>query len=170
MRRIDFLKAGAKPKRLVIYAHGGLNSEDASIERIQTLAPYFRANGVYPLFLTWRTGPTETLSAILDDELKKMPRPEGDVGDMFERVKETAAEVLDRTIEVLARPAAKPIWSQMKQNAAASAEAGRGCALLADALAALQAASCRSSRSISSVTRPARSSSGICSICCPPAT
>ena len=47
-----------------------------------------------------------------------MPRPEGDFGDLFERVKETAAEVLDRTVEVLARPAAKPIWSQMKQNAA----------------------------------------------------
>ena len=134
-----FMKAGAKPKRLVIYAHGGLNSEDASIERIQTLAPYFRANGIYPLFLTWRTGPTETLSAILEDELKKIPRPEGDIGDVFERVKETAAEVLDRTVEVLARPAAKPIWSQMKQNAAASVEAGRGCMLLADALASLQA-------------------------------
>jgi pimeloyl-ACP methyl ester carboxylesterase len=136
---LAFMKGGAKPKRLVIYAHGGLNSEDASIERIQTLAPYFRANGVYPLFLTWRTGPSETLSSILEDELKKIPRPEGDVGDVFERVKETVAEVLDRTVEVLARPAAKPIWSQMKQNAAASVDVGRGCTLLADALASLQA-------------------------------
>jgi hypothetical protein len=131
--------AGAKAQRLVIYAHGGLNSEDASIERIQTLAPYFRANGTYPLFLTWRTGPTETLAAILEDELKKVPRPEGDIGDLFERVKETVVEVLDRTIEVLARPVAKPIWSEMKQNAQAAADAGRGCTLLADALAALKA-------------------------------
>jgi hypothetical protein len=61
------------------------------------------------------------------------------VGDVFERVKETAAEVLDRTVEVLARPAAKPIWSQMKQNAEASVDVGRGCTLLADTLAALQA-------------------------------
>jgi pimeloyl-ACP methyl ester carboxylesterase len=129
---------GNKPKRLVIYAHGGLNSEDASVERIRTLAPYFQANGTYPVFLTWRTGPIETLSAILDDELKKVPRPESDAGDLFDRVKDTVAEVLDRTIEVLARPAAKPIWSQMKQNAAASVDAGRGCTLLADALAALQ--------------------------------
>lgn len=132
------LKSASKPPRIVIYAHGGLNSEDASIDRIQALAPYFKANGVYPVFLTWRTGPSETLAAILDDELKKVPRPEGESGDLFERVKETAAEVLDRTLEVLARPAAKPIWSQMKQNAQASADAGRGCALLADALAALK--------------------------------
>jgi hypothetical protein len=135
----EFLKPGAKPKRIVVYAHGGLNSEDASIERIQTLAPYFKANGAYPIFLTWRTGPAETLKSILDDELKRVPRPEGDVGDMFDRIKETAAEVVDRTVEVLARPAAKPIWSQMKQNAAASVESGRGSAHLADALAALKA-------------------------------
>lgn len=127
----------SKTKHLVIYAHGGLNSEDASIERVQTLAPYFRANGMHSLFLTWKTGPIETLSSILEDELKKIPRPEGDVGEFFERVKETAAEVLDRTIEVLARPAAKPIWSQMKQNAAAAIDPERGCALLVDALAQL---------------------------------
>ncbi|HEY7640688.1 MAG TPA: C1 family peptidase [Steroidobacteraceae bacterium] len=135
---LHFWQGGAKPRRIAIYAHGGLNSEDASVQRIQTLAPYFKANGVYPVFLTWRTGPTETLAAILEDELKKVPRPEGDIGDLFERVKETAAEVLDRTVEVLARPAAKPIWSQMKQNAASAAEPSRGCVMLADALAQLQ--------------------------------
>ena len=35
------------------------------IQRIQTLAPYFKANGAYPVFLTWRTGPSETLAGIL---------------------------------------------------------------------------------------------------------
>ncbi len=125
----------APAKHLVIYAHGGLNSEDASIDRVQTLAPYFRANGVHPLFLTWKTGPVETLAAILEDEFKRIPTPEGDAGALFERVKETAAEVLDRTIEVMARPAAKPIWSQMKQNAAAAADPERGGSLLVQALA-----------------------------------
>jgi hypothetical protein len=132
------LKPGQKPKRIVIYAHGGLNSEDGAIDRVRTLAPYFLANGVYPVFLSWKTGPTETLSAILEDELEKVPSPEGGFADVIERVKETAAEVLDRTIEVLARPAAKPIWSQMKQNAAAAADPGRGSVLLADALVELK--------------------------------
>jgi hypothetical protein len=137
---LRFWGKGAKPRHIAIYAHGGLNSEDASVQRIQTLAPYFKANGIYPVFLTWRTGPTETLAGILEDELKKVPRPEGDIGDLFERVKETAAEVLDRTVEVLARPAAKPIWSQMKQNAASAVEESRGCTMLADALAQLKKA------------------------------
>jgi papain like protease len=136
---LGFFKSGAGPKRLVIYAHGGLNSEDASIERIQTLGPYFKANNTYPVFLTWRTGPVETLAAILEDELGKVPRPEGDIGEVFERVKETAADALDRTIEVLAGPAAKAIWSQMKQNAQMAAEPSRAFSTLVAALAALKA-------------------------------
>ena len=60
---LRFWQGGRSRGASSIYAHGGLNSEDASVERIQTLAPYFKANGVYPVFLTWRTGPTETLSA-----------------------------------------------------------------------------------------------------------
>ena len=130
----------AKAKHLVIYAHGGLNSEEASIQRIATMAPYFDANGIYPVFLTWKTGPTESLADILEDELAKIPRPEGGISDVLDRVQEVATEVLDRTIEVLAEPVAKPIWSQMKQNAVAASDAGRGCTLIADALAALKQA------------------------------
>ena len=56
--------------RLMVYAHGGLNSETESIGRIRMLAPYFAANGVYPLFLTWKTGPIETLLQMLEDFLR----------------------------------------------------------------------------------------------------
>src|SRR5438552_3966140 len=34
--------------KLIIYAHGGLNSEEESIKRIRVLAPYAEANGIYP--------------------------------------------------------------------------------------------------------------------------
>ena len=130
----------AKAKHVVIYAHGGLNSEEASIDRIATMGPYFDANGIYPVFLTWKTGSSESLADILEDELAKIPRPEGGISDVLDRVQEVAAEVLDRTIEVLAEPIAKPIWSQIKQNAVAASDAGRGSALIADALAALKQA------------------------------
>ncbi len=49
-------------------------------------------------------------------------------------MKDAAIEAFDRTIEVIVRPAVKPIWSQMKQNAAASSEQGHGGALIAAAL------------------------------------
>ena len=128
-----------QPKRLVIYAHGGLNDERGSIERIRVLAPYFAANGIYPVFLTWKTGAIETLSDIIEDQLKRIPRPEGGIEDVIDRVKETVVEALDRTTEVVVSPVIKPIWSQMKQNAAASAEDGRGGALIAAALQSLKA-------------------------------
>jgi hypothetical protein len=127
------------PVRLLIYAHGGLNSEEASLSRNRVLAPYFAANGIYPLFLTWRTGPVETLTSILEDELIQLPRPEGRGLDLFDKALEAAADALDRTIEVLAGPAARPVWAEMKQNAASSTGEGKGSALLAAALAELSA-------------------------------
>jgi hypothetical protein len=48
------------PAKLLIYAHGGLNSEADAIRRIRVMAPYMLAQGIYPLFITWRSGPLET--------------------------------------------------------------------------------------------------------------
>jgi len=45
-----------KIKRLVIYAHGGLNSEASAIGRAQAMGRYFLGNGCYPLFLVWKSG------------------------------------------------------------------------------------------------------------------
>ena len=135
---LRFWQAGAKPKRIVIYAHGGLNSEDASIERIRTLAPYFKANGVYPVFLTWRTGPTETLVGDPRRRAEEGAAPRGRHRRPVRARQGDCCRGARSHVEVLARPAAKPIWSQMKQNAATSVEASRGCTLLADALAQLK--------------------------------
>lgn len=130
---------GKAQPRLVIYAHGGLNSEHGSIDRIRVMAPYFAANDIYPLFLTWKTGPIETLTDLVEDQLQRIPKPEGGIGDLIDHVKDAAIEAFDRTIEVVVGPAVKPIWTQMKQNADASAEQGHGGALIAQALLDLKA-------------------------------
>ncbi|MCS6947525.1 MAG: C1 family peptidase, partial [Steroidobacteraceae bacterium] len=91
--------------RIAIYAHGGLNSEAQSLRRIAVLAPHFLANGIYPLFLSWKTGPLETLCHLIEDQLQRIPRPEGGIWDRF---KEAMANALDRSIEVAARPVLKP--------------------------------------------------------------
>ena len=124
-------------RRLVIYAHGGLNSEGDSLNRIRVLAPCFKANGIYPLFVTWKTGPVETLLNIIDDQLRAVIRPVGGVGERVDRLKDFRSDVADRSIELAASPIAKPLWSQMKQNASASVEDGRGTALLAEQLTEL---------------------------------
>jgi hypothetical protein len=133
---LEYFNTVKDTPRLAIYVHGGLNSEEESVQRIQVLAPYFKANGIYPLFITWKTGALETLHDILADQLQRIPRPDGGIWDRF---REVASNVLDRTIEVVAGPVAKPIWSQIKQNAAAAIERGMGLELLATALRDLSA-------------------------------
>ena len=46
-RPLRWFKAGkARTVKLALYAHGGLNSEVGSVQRIRVLAPYFLANGM----------------------------------------------------------------------------------------------------------------------------
>jgi hypothetical protein len=125
---------GGSTLKLAIYAHGGLNGEEESIARVRVLAPYFAANGIHPLFLTWKTGVGETLGDIVDDCARKVLGPDGAAaGGLFDFV----AEARDRAVEAFANIFAKGLWSQMRQNAEASMAPGRSMDLLAVNLAAL---------------------------------
>jgi hypothetical protein len=117
-RPLDWAKANKdKTFKLALYAHGGLNSESESIQRIRVLAPYFLANGLYPVFFTWKTGPGETLKDILEDLKYRIvggaDRSEG----WLDRMREAAAEAKDRAIEAVGRQFARGIWSEMRENA-----------------------------------------------------
>jgi len=113
---------GTGALRLLLYAHGGLNAEEESVRRIQVMAPYLLANGVYPIYFTWRTGVLESLQAIFDD-IKQGVEPSGAFRDIWRLVKDTVGEARDRAVEVACQTAGvKAIWSQMKQNARAALE------------------------------------------------
>lgn len=132
-----------RPRRLALYVHGGLNSEADSLTRIRMMAPYFRENGIYPLFVTWKTGAMESIGGILDDALREVFRSRPEMRDegIADRIKEALGEARDRSIEVACENLlVKPMWSEMKQNAAAAAQAGAGLHLLAGHLAALRKA------------------------------
>ena len=119
------------PARLAIYAHGGLNDEDTSIERVRVLAPYFIANGVYPLFLVWRTGVAETIRSLLEDWIRRIP---GVGAELSSGLVESLSEKKDRAMEVIARPLGSGIWGEMKENADRSMQTGHGMDLLAEQL------------------------------------
>jgi hypothetical protein len=111
---------GTGPSRILLYAHGGLNAEEESVKRIQVMAPYFLANGIYPIFLTWRTGVLESLKGIFED-IQKGVEPSAAFRDVWRVVKDSFGEARDRAVEVAAQTAGvKAIWSQMKQNAYAA--------------------------------------------------
>lgn len=142
----DWLDGPAR-KTLMIYAHGGLNAEQDALNRTRILAPYFYENGIYPLFIAWRTGFLETLGQIWKDSLpdarsltgERAGGLSGDVRGWYGGLSERLADARDRTVELVCERLVKPIWSQMKQNAAASAASGQGLALLAKHLQRLAA-------------------------------
>jgi hypothetical protein len=124
--------------KLMLYAHGGLNSEADSIDRLRVLAPYFEANGIYPLFLTWRTGPGETVSAMLEDVFRAYFGAEDEQAMRAAGFFDQLAEARDRRVEELARVSIKGLWSEMRENAARSSASGHGLDQLATRLARLR--------------------------------
>ena len=116
-------------KRLVIYAHGGLNSEKDAIERARAMGRFFTGNGCYPLFLVWKTGLLESIDNILGEAYRRMAqRAAGGIGEWI-------SERTDTLIETgIGRPLARPVWSEMKENAELTCNSGRGGDLLVTAL------------------------------------
>jgi len=136
-----------QPRKLAIYVHGGLNDEADSLTRIRMMAPYFRENGIYPLFVTWKTGALESIGGILEDSAREIFRGQPEMRDegVADRIRQAVAVAVavavarDRSIEVACENLlVKPMWSEMKQNAAAAAQAGAGLRLLAQHLLALK--------------------------------
>lgn len=116
-------------KRLVIYAHGGLNKEADAIKRASAMGRYFIGNGCYPIFLVWKTGLLESLRGILAGKDDEHPALAGGY----------ISDATDFLIEKTARVAARPIWSEMKSNAELAFQARRGGDQLLDALCGLAA-------------------------------
>ncbi len=130
-----------KAKKVALYVHGGLNNEADSIERVQYMAPYFLGNGIYPIFITWKTGFLESITNILQDSAREIFRGTSDMPyeSIIDKVQEQLAEARDRSIEVSCEHVlVKPIWSQIKQNADAAACGVGGIKLLATFLAELK--------------------------------
>ena len=98
------------PRRVVLYAHGGLNSERTGLDIAQRQLNWWLSNRIYPITFAWETGTTETLKDQLSDLVaRKMPAG-GFRLDLFEQV--------DRMIEKLAKRTLTWVWDEMKENAA----------------------------------------------------
>ncbi len=137
-----------KTVKVAIYAHGGLNSEEASLRRVSIMGPWFEANGIFPLFFTWKTGIKETLGGMLADAAARLLPFDSTAGGVQDRLKvwkekamHAAAEARDRLLEsVCSEILARAGWTEMKTNAAAAAEADGGIALTVQALQTASAA------------------------------
>ena len=98
------------PKRLLIYVHGGLNSEADGLKRCKALGQVFERNGCYPLFVVWKTGLLESLGDLFSQWRQRQPAATGWGQALWAQT--------DALIEsTVGRPLARPIWSEIKENA-----------------------------------------------------
>lgn len=119
--------------RVLLYAHGGLVSERAAIQRTSETLDALLAREVYPISFIWKTDYWTTLTNLLTDALGRR-RSEG----ALDGAKDFMLDRLDDALEPLVRAlTGKAQWSEMKENALrATTRASGGARALADLLAA----------------------------------
>jgi hypothetical protein len=100
--------AGGRPVPLMIWAHGGLISEEKGLLIAHGQINWWLSNGVYPLHFVWESG---TLDAI-----KQIVGPVLGVRDL--------ADYTDSLIEFLAAPIGSKLWLAMKQSAYMASQPG----------------------------------------------
>jgi len=111
-----------KKKRLLLYAHGGLVSETAAVQRLAEYRPALLEAEIYPVSFIWKSDAWTTITNILQDALSRN-RPEG----FLDGTKDFLLDRLDDMLEPLARAlSGKLLWSEMKQNARLATESKDG--------------------------------------------
>lgn len=123
-----------KKKRLVLYAHGGLVSEESALQRVSDYRKIMLDAECYPLAFIWKSDYWSTLKNMLQDATKRR-RPEGFIDD----AKDFMLDRLDDALEPIARVlTGKAEWCEMKENALrATTTSTGGARLVADQIAQL---------------------------------
>jgi hypothetical protein len=98
-------------KRVMLYLHGGLNSETDAAKRAVAFRDTCLANEIYPLHIMWETGPLETIGNIIEDLFTEADERAG--GGLLEGMRDAK----DFALELTASSIGGPMWSEMKENA-----------------------------------------------------
>ena len=102
-----------KVRRVVLYAHGGLNDEAGGLDIAYKHLNWWLNNQVYPVTFAWQSGLLETVG--------------NQLGDIFgrastQRIGFDWREGTDRLVEGLARNRAQWVWGEMVENAGKASE------------------------------------------------
>jgi hypothetical protein len=132
-----------RPKRVLLYAHGGLVPEESALQRVAEYRAALLGAEVYPVGLVWKTDFWSTVSNVLRDAARSR-RPEG----FLDASKDFMLDRLDDMLEPVARLAGgRAAWRELKENALlASRQPEGGAALLAGLLAEFDARERRDGR------------------------
>lgn len=124
--RNDFKRITEKwtKKRLLLYAHGGLVSENAAVQRLSEYRTELLKAEVYPISFIWHSDAWSTITNILQDTFNRR-RPEG----FLDGTKDFMLDRLDDALEPVARSlTGKLQWEEMKENAMKATTSKTGAA------------------------------------------
>lgn len=143
IRKVAGAPQSERYDHVLLYAHGGLVELDDAAAHAALLLPTLKALRIYPVFFFWRSGFWGAVHDLLFGQSNRVAARAGGVSD-----------IADWVWEGLARKLVRPIWSEMKNDAARSAfnrpvagasrpgdlvgDAGRASLILLEALAGVQ--------------------------------
>lgn len=126
-----------KIKHIVIFAHSGLESETRAVRRASVLGAYFEANGIYPIFLSGRSGFVETVVRMLNLSPPGSMYGEtidGAIASVVAQKDLPRGECRDLSLEAFCQKFIRPLWTQFKTNASVAAQRGGAVYQLAQRL------------------------------------
>lgn len=103
-------------RRVMLYLHGGLNSEKSAAKRVAAMRGPCLANQIYPLHVMWETGFTESLTSYFGDWFTNADKLSG--RSMLDSVGEGRDWMIERSLAVPLRA----IWGEMKENGRLASE------------------------------------------------
>lgn len=102
---------GWKKRRILLYLHGGLNSESASAKRIVAMRDVMLENEIYPLHIMWESDFLSSVASLFKDLFTEADRLAG--GGFLENL----TEAKDRVLELTLARSGYRLWGEMKENA-----------------------------------------------------
>jgi hypothetical protein len=125
---IGKVSANWKKKRIMLYLHGGLNSEKEVAQRIISFKQVCLDNEIYPVHIMWETDLWTSLKDAVFDLFTRQDRAGA---SWLDRFRSGGLEILDRTFEITASKPGTLLWNEMKENARLSSEKGRSMDIVA---------------------------------------
>jgi hypothetical protein len=104
-------------RRVLLYLHGGLNSEAATARRVVAFRDVLLDNQIYPLHVMWESGAFETLRHIVADLFTSVDERAGGIGEWLRKLRDGLREGKDRSLEFTAARPGGMAWREMKENA-----------------------------------------------------
>ncbi|MES2894064.1 MAG: C1 family peptidase [Bacteroidota bacterium] len=101
-------------KRILLYLHGGLNSEKEVARRIISFKQVCLDNNIYPVHIMWETDFWTSLKNNLLDVFTNDDRASA---DWLSKLRDATLEIKDRTFELTASRPGTMLWDEMKENA-----------------------------------------------------